>query len=86
MQYIHTTISEKKIDHTREYIYYFREVLCPQYFQNTFTTNYKWYVIISSNLNLLLKLLFFCLPITTLTTCHLKFVVKMFIWQFTKDI
>ena len=59
MQYIHTTISEKKIDHTREYIYYVREVLYPQYFQNTFTTNYKWYVIISSNLNLLLKLLFF---------------------------
>ena len=59
MQYIHTTISAKKIDHTREYIYYIREILCPQYFQNTFTTNYKWYVIISSNLNLLLKLLFF---------------------------
>ena len=84
MQYIHTTISAKEIDHTREYIFYIRKVLCPQYFQNTFTKNHKCYVVIGSNLNLLLKLLF-CPPITTLTNCHLKFVVKVFILQLTKD-
>ena len=84
MQYIHTTISAKEIDHTREYIFYIRKVLCPQYFQNTFTKNRNYYVVIGSNLNLLLKLLF-CPPITTLTNCHLKFVVKVFILQLTKD-
>ena len=41
VQYIHTTISAKEIDHTREYIFYIIKVLCPQYFQNTFTTNQK---------------------------------------------
>ena len=41
VQYIHTTISAKEIDHTREYIFYIRKVLCAQYFQNTFTTNHK---------------------------------------------
>ena len=41
VQYTHTTISAKEIDHTREYIFYIRKVLCPQYFQNTFTTNQK---------------------------------------------
>ena len=44
----------------------------------------KCYVVIGSNLNLLLKLLF-CPPITTLTNCHLKFVIKVFILQLTKD-
>ena len=35
-----------------------KKVLCPQYFYNIFTTNHKWLVVISSNLNLTLKLLF----------------------------
>ena len=43
-------------------------------FYNIFTTIHKWLVIISSYLNLTLRLLFFNLIITT---CHLKFVVKI---------
>ena len=35
------------------------EMLRPQYFYNIFTTNYRWLVIISSNLNLTLRLLFY---------------------------
>ena len=36
-----------------------REVLHSQYFYNIFTTNHRWIVVISSNLNLILKLLFY---------------------------
>ena len=36
-----------------------RDVLHPQYFYNIFTTNHKWLVVIGSNLNLTLKLLFY---------------------------
>ena len=39
-------------------IYFFLEVLRPQYFYNIFTTNHWWLVIIGSNLNLTLRLLF----------------------------
>ena len=35
-----------------------KKVLRPQYFYNIFTTNLRWLVIISSNLNLILRLLF----------------------------
>ena len=35
-----------------------KKVLRSQYFYNIFTTNYMWLVIISSNLNLTLRLLF----------------------------
>ena len=35
-----------------------KNVLHPQYFYNIFTTNHRWLVVISSNLNLTLKLLF----------------------------
>ena len=35
-----------------------REVLRPQYFYNIFTTNHRWLVVIGSNLNLTLRLLF----------------------------
>jgi len=35
-----------------------KEVLCPQQFYNTSTTNHRWLVVIGSNLNLSLKLLF----------------------------
>ena len=41
-----------------------REVLYLHYFHDTFTTNYKWYIVICSNLSSKLKLLF-CPPITT---------------------
>ena len=37
---------------------FFLEVLRPQYFYNIFTTNHWWLVIIGSNLNLTLRLLF----------------------------
>ena len=36
-----------------------RELLYPQHFYNIFTTNFRWQVIISSNLNSQLKLLFY---------------------------
>ena len=49
------------------------EVLRPQHFHNIFTTNRKWLVIIGSNLNLPLKLIFYL----TITTCHLGFAVKI---------
>ena len=52
-------------------------------FSKHFYNNHKWYIVTSSNLNLPLKL-FFCSPITTLTTCHLRFVVKVFILKLTK--
>ena len=35
-----------------------KKVLRPQYFYNIFTTNYIWLVVISSNLNLTLRLIF----------------------------
>ena len=35
------------------------EVLRPQYFYNIFTTNHKWLVVIGSNLNLTLILIFY---------------------------
>ena len=35
-----------------------KKMLRPQYFYNIFTINYRWLVIISSNLNLTLRLLF----------------------------
>ena len=35
-----------------------KKMLRPQYFYNIFTTNHSWLVIISSNLNLTLRLLF----------------------------
>ena len=35
-----------------------KKMLRPQYFYNIFTTNHRWIVIISSNLNLTLRLLF----------------------------
>ena len=35
-----------------------KKILCPQYFYNIFTTNRRWLVIISSNLNLIPRLLF----------------------------
>ena len=35
-----------------------KQCATPQYFYNIFTTNHRWLVIISSNLNLTLKLLF----------------------------
>ena len=35
-----------------------KKVLRLQYFYNTFTTNHRWLVIISSNLILILRLLF----------------------------
>ena len=35
-----------------------KKLLRPQYFCNIFTTNHKWLVIISLNLNLTLRLLF----------------------------
>ena len=35
-----------------------KEMLCPQHFYNIFTTNYKWLVVIGSNLNLILRLRF----------------------------
>ena len=36
----------------------FGEVLHPQHFYNIFETNHRWLVIIRSNLNLVLRLLF----------------------------
>ena len=36
-----------------------KEMLRPQYFYNVFTTNYRWLVVIGSNLNLTLRLHFF---------------------------
>ena len=39
-------------------LYIFREVLRPQHFYNIFTTNHGWLVIIGSNLNLALRILF----------------------------
>ena len=41
-----------------------RDVLYLQYFYNTFITNHRWYVVICSDVNSKLKLLF-CPPITT---------------------
>ena len=38
--------------------FYLKNVLRPQYFYNIFTTNHRWLVVISSNLNLTLRLLF----------------------------
>ena len=35
-----------------------KKTLCSQYFYNIFTINHRWLVIISSNLNLILRLLF----------------------------
>ena len=35
-----------------------KKMLRPQYFYNIFTTNHMWLVIISLNLNLILRLLF----------------------------
>ena len=35
-----------------------KKVLRPQYFYNIFTKNYRWLVVINSNLNLTLRLLF----------------------------
>ena len=35
-----------------------KKILCPQYFYNIFTTNHRYLVIISSNLNLTLRLHF----------------------------
>ena len=35
-----------------------KKILLLQYFYNIFTTNHRWLVIISSNLNLTLRLLF----------------------------
>ena len=45
-----------------ESLFYIREVLQPQHFHNIFTTNHRWLVVIGSNLNLTLNLLF-CLTI-----------------------
>ena len=35
-----------------------KKVLHPQYFYNIFTINHRWLIVISSNLNLTLRLLF----------------------------
>ena len=45
-------------------------MLRPQHFYNIFTTNYKWLVVIGSNLNLIL-------------TCHLGFFVKI-LWKYCR--
>ena len=37
----------------------YREMLCLQYFHNIFTTIHRWLVVISSNLNLTLRLFFY---------------------------
>ena len=37
----------------------YRKMLCSQYFHNIFTTNHRWLVVISLNLNLTLKLFFY---------------------------
>ena len=50
-----------------------------QYFYNIFTINHKWFVVISSNLNLILRLLF-----CPNNNNHLKFVVKiLWIYHFS---
>ena len=40
------------------FFFFFWEVLRPQHFYNIFTTNHRWSVVIGSNLNLTLRLLF----------------------------
>ena len=52
-------------------------MLRPQHFYNIYKTKHKWLVVIGSNLNLTLRLLF-C---PTITTCHLGFVIKM-LWKY----
>ena len=37
----------------------YRKMLCSQYFHNIFTTNHRWLIVISLNLNLTLKLFFY---------------------------
>ena len=44
--------------HCGGFVFVFREVLRSQHFYNTFITNYGWLVVIGSNLNLALRLLF----------------------------
>ena len=44
--------------HCGGFVFVFREVLRPQHFYNIFITNYEWLVVIGSNLNLALRLLF----------------------------
>ena len=51
-------------------------MLCLQHFYNTFIINHKLQVVIGSNLNLRLKLLF-CHLYQPITIYHLKFVVKV---------
>ena len=50
-----------------------KEMLGSQYFYNIFTINHEWLVIVGSNLNLTLKLLFS----PTITTYHSEFVIKI---------
>ena len=52
-------------------------MLRSKYFYNILTTNHRWLVVISSNLNLTLRLPFY----PTITTYHLGFVVKM-MWTY----
>ena len=68
-----TRSSEKRVIIT---IMVLREVLHSQFFYNIFTTNSRWLVITCSNLNLLLKVLFY----PSLTTYYLGFVVKI-LWK-----
>ena len=51
------------------------------YVHNIFTTNYRWLVVISSNLNLTLRLLFLTQQKQLVKPWHLGFIVKM-LWTY----
>ena len=56
-----------------------KKMLRSQYFYNIFTTNHRWLVIISSNLNLTLRLLFF--KKWYVHTIFTIFLQQIFKWQ-----
>ena len=59
----------------------FLEVLHSQYLYDTFTTNPRWVVFTSSNLNLPQKS-FFCLLITTSN----NLLLKIYLWNYCKNV
>ena len=59
----------------------FLEVLRSQHFCDTFTTNPRWAIFTSSNLNLPHKSLF-CLPITTSN----NLLLKSYLWNYCKSV